>query len=162
VVMNRGRIEQVGTPLGIYRHPATRFVAGFIGTPSMNFLKVEPVDSRSGFATVKLADGTLVETDVPESLLGGARPVEIGVRAEHATPGQGIPATVDVVERLGDRTLVYARLRDGSSLVYEDEGDSRVNVGDAVALSFRRPFIHLFDADGKAYHAADCGGVSHG
>lgn len=163
VVMNRGRIEQVGTPLGIYRRPATRFVASFIGTPSMNFLKVEPVASQTGMATVRLPDGTVVETDVPESLFASGSPVELGIRPEHTAPGQGIPATVDVVERLGDRTLVYARLRDGSSLAYEDEGDSPVEVGDAVALGFRRPFIHLFDASGRAYHAtAGTGSTLHG
>jgi multiple sugar transport system ATP-binding protein len=79
--------------------------------------------------------------------------VELGIRAEHVETGAGIPASVDVVEHLGDRTLVYARLRDGTALVYEDEGDSAVGVGDAVALSFRRSFIHLFDAQGKACHS---------
>jgi multiple sugar transport system ATP-binding protein len=153
VVMNRGRIEQVGTPLGIYRRPATRFVAGFIGTPSMNFLKVEPGAPQNGMMTVRLSDGTLLETDVPASAFTSGPPVELGIRAEHVDTGAGIPATVDVVERLGDRTLVYARLRDGTALVYEDEGDSAVGVGDAVALRFRQSFIHLFDAQGKAYHS---------
>ena len=64
-----------------------------------------------------------------------------------------MPAVVDVVERLGDRTLVYSRLRDGSAIVYEDEGDSAVGVGDPIALAFRRQFVHLFDAAGKAYQS---------
>ncbi|HEX2134888.1 MAG TPA: sn-glycerol-3-phosphate ABC transporter ATP-binding protein UgpC [Microvirga sp.] len=164
VVMNRGRIEQVGTPLGIYRRPATRFVAGFIGTPSMNFIKVEPVSARDGMTVVRLPDGTTIETDVPSQLFTSGGPVELGIRAEHTVPGSGIPALVDVVERLGDRTLVYARLRDGTALVYEDQGDSPVDVGDNVELSFRRPFIHLFDAQGTAYHAAaaESGGRRHG
>jgi multiple sugar transport system ATP-binding protein len=163
VVMNKGRIEQVGTPLGIYRRPATHFVAGFIGSPAMNFLKVEPAPPRDGMVIVRLSDGATIETGIPESQLGNSRPVELGIRAEHVISGSGIPAVVDVVERLGDRTLVYTRLRDGTGLVYQDEGDSSVRVGESVALSFRRPFIHLFDADGHAHQSLELPTeVSHG
>jgi multiple sugar transport system ATP-binding protein len=163
VVMNKGRIEQVGTPLGIYRRPATRFVAGFIGSPAMNFLKVEPAPPRDGMVIVRLSDGATIETGIPESQLGNSRPVELGIRAEHVISGSGIPAVVDVVERLGDRTLVYTRLRDGTGLVYQDEGDSSVRLGESVALSFRRPFIHLFDADGHAHQSLELPTeVSHG
>ncbi|MCP8939657.1 sn-glycerol-3-phosphate ABC transporter ATP-binding protein UgpC [Alsobacter sp. SYSU M60028] len=162
VVMNQGRVEQVGTPLGIYRRPATRFVAGFIGSPAMNFLKVEPAAGEGGMAAVRLGDGTVVQTDIPTAGLE-AVPAELGVRAEHVTTGGGIPATVDVVERLGDRTLVYSRLRNGAAVVYEDEGDSPVSVGDAVSLGFRRQFLHLFDASGKAHQAPTLeGGPRHG
>jgi multiple sugar transport system ATP-binding protein len=153
VVMNHGRIEQVGTPLEIYRRPATRFVAGFVGSPAMNFLRVEPAAPRHGMMTVRLNDGTLVETDIPASEFDGSAPVELGVRAEHGVPGAGVSTVVDVVERLGDRTLVYTRLRDGAAVVYEDEGDSPVRVGDTVELSFRRSFIHLFDAHGNAHQS---------
>jgi multiple sugar transport system ATP-binding protein len=153
VVIKQGRIEQVGTPLEIYRRPVTRFVAGFVGSPAMNFLKVEPAAPQDGMMTVRLNDGTLVATDIPASDFGSSIPVELGVRAEHAAPGSGVSTVVDVVERLGDRTLVYTRLRDGSGVVYEDEGDSRVRVGDTVELGFRRSFIHLFDVHGKAHHA---------
>jgi multiple sugar transport system ATP-binding protein len=152
VVMNHGRIEQVGTPLGVYRRPATRFVAGFIGSPAMNFLKVEPAGVQNGVIAVRLPDGTVIQTDVPGAAMAAA-PVELGVRAEHVETGQGVPAVVDVVERLGDRTLVYSRLRDGSAVVYEDEGDSAVGVGDPIALAFRQQFVHLFDAAGKAYQS---------
>jgi multiple sugar transport system ATP-binding protein len=155
VVMNKGRVEQVGTPLAIYRRPASRFVAGFIGSPAMNFLRVDPAPPKDGMAVVRLADGTQIETGIPVSQFRGGGPMELGIRAEHAVPGSGISATVDVVEHLGDRTLVYTRVRDGSGLVYEDEGDSAVSVGDHIAVSFRRPFIHLFDADGRAYQAPE-------
>ena len=151
IVMNAGRIEQVGTPLDIYRRPATRFVAGFIGSPAMNILKVEGAAPQDGRLAVRLRDGTVVPTDLPAATL--ATPVELGVRAEHVAPGEGFAATVDVVEHLGDRTLVYARLRDDSPLVYEERGDSPVRVGDAVTLGFRRAFLHLFDAEGRAFQA---------
>ena len=153
VVMKQGQIEQVGTPLEIYRRPTTRFVAGFVGSPAMNILKVEPAAPQNGMTTVRLTDGTLVPTDIPASEFDGSLPVELGVRPEHGIPGAGVSTVIDVVERLGDRTLVYTRLRDGTGVVYEDAGDSPVKVGDTVALSFRRPFLHLFDAHGKAHHA---------
>ena len=154
VVMNQGRIEQVGTPLGIYRRPATRFVASFIGAPAMNFIKVEPVASEAGLAVVRLSDGTIIHTDIPVEALA-VSPHELGIRAEHVDRGGAIKAVVDVVERLGDRTLVYARLSDGTPVVYQDEGDSRVTVGDNVGLSFRRPFLHVFDATGRAWQAPE-------
>ena len=153
-IMNQGRIEQVGTPLDVYRKPLTRFVAGFIGAPAMNFLPAEAAGGKDGKASVRLASGSIVETGVPLSALPGGGKFELGIRAEHVEAGGGIAAKADVVERLGDRTLVYAALSDGAIVVYEDSGDSGVKVGDEVALSFKRGFIHIFDAEGRAYHAA--------
>ena len=161
VVMNHGRIEQVGTPIEVYRAPATRFVAGFIGTPAMNFLPAAVIGERNGGAVVRVAS-TEVETNVRAALLPREGTVELGVRAEHVNAiGMGapsaagaMPAKAEVVERLGDRTLVHARLGDGSNLVYEDSGDSAVKVGDAVNLSIPRAFVHLFDAQGRACRAA--------
>ena len=88
--------------------------------------------------------------------------VELGVRAEHVNAiGMGapsaagaMPAKAEVVERLGDRTLVHARLGDGSNLVYEDSGDSIVKVGDSVGLAIPRGLVHLFDGQGRACRAA--------
>jgi multiple sugar transport system ATP-binding protein len=162
VVMNQGRIEQVGTPLGVYRRPATRFVAGFIGSPAMNFLKVEPAHAANGTASVRLADGTVVETDVPVTALVGAQSTELGIRAEHISVGEaGVATEVDVIERLGDRTLVYTRLKDGSTVVIEESGDSLVKVGDIRRLVFKRQAIHLFSADGRAFHAPAPEGDAH-
>ncbi len=149
VVMNRGRIEQVGTPMEVYRRPKTRFVAGFVGTPAMNFLQVVGIEDRGGLAQVRLLDGSLVTTAVPSQALpdGG---LTLGVRAENIQPGSGIPARVDVVERLGERTLVYANLRDGSTVVYDETGDVQVSIGDAVQLSIDGASTHLFSPDGRA------------
>jgi len=149
VVMNAGRIEQVGTPMQVYHRPSTRFVAGFVGTPAMNFLPVVPTDQQGGLVQVRLPDDSLVTTDVPQSALP-AGALTLGVRAENIHPGSGIPARVDVIERLGERTLVYANLRDGSTVVYDEAGDVRLAIGDTVQLSINGANAHLFGADGRA------------
>ncbi len=150
VVMNQGRIEQVGTPMEIYQRPASRFVAGFIGAPAMNFLPVADVTAQGGMAVVTLGDGTTVATTVPIAALAGGTGLTLGVRAEHVHPGSGAEARVDVIERLGERTLVYANLRDGSSIVYDEPGDVRLAVGETVHLAIDGTAIHLFDAHAQA------------
>jgi multiple sugar transport system ATP-binding protein len=152
VVMNHGRIEQVGTPIEIYRAPATRFVAGFIGTPPMNFLPARAVGERDGRVVLRLAEGAEVETSVSPAAFPDGR-VELGVRAEHVTVGGRMPARAEVVERLGDRTLVHARLGDGTGLIYEDSGESPVQAGDEVLLAIPPASVHLFDAQGRACRA---------
>ncbi|MBL8699741.1 MAG: sn-glycerol-3-phosphate ABC transporter ATP-binding protein UgpC [Alphaproteobacteria bacterium] len=151
-VMNHGRIEQIGAPMEIYRRPATRFVAGFIGTPAMNFVPVQPLAPVDGRFAARLPDGSGVVTGIAAAAIKETQGLELGFRAEHMRLGGEIPATADVVERLGDRTLVYARLRDGTTVVFEDGGDSRIAVGDEVALAIESGAAHLFDAQGRAYH----------
>jgi len=153
VVMNQGRIEQVGAPMEIYIRPATRFVASFIGSPPMNFLPVTPTGEGGGFAAVRLADGSVVNTAVPSASLSGAGVTALGVRAEHVIPGSGAPARVDVVERLGERTLVYAVTADGSTIVYDEPGHVAPAIGERVELAFDPSHALLFDANGITYHA---------
>jgi multiple sugar transport system ATP-binding protein len=155
VVMHGGRIEQIGTPIEIYRRPATRFVAGFIGTPAMNFMPVERVPSDDAFATVSLTDGTPLKTAIPSALLDGANKLTAGVRAESLVVDESsaIRGRADVVERLGERTLAYVTLSDGHIVVAEAHRDSPLNPGEQVGLRFDASHIHLFDEAGKAYHA---------
>ncbi|MBW8639946.1 sn-glycerol-3-phosphate ABC transporter ATP-binding protein UgpC [Hoeflea sp. WL0058] len=155
VVLNDRQIEQIGTPMEIYLRPASRFVAGFVGSPGMNFLQVEVTESDNSVA--RLADGTVVPLQVDHP---GCGSYELGIRPEairvvvagggdHATTR----ATAGVVERLGERTLVYCTLRDGSELVAQDSGRSQVAPGDEIALSFDPSAVHLFDHKGLVYHA---------
>ena len=153
VVMNAGRIEQVGTPIEVYRRPSTRFVAGFIGTPAMNFLPVTSAEAGGGGIIVTLADGMRVATAIPPADLPAGQ-LTLGIRAEHVLPGHGSPARVEVVEHLGERTLIHARLGDGSVLVYDEPGDVTLHAGDKVALQADGAASHLFDHAGRAYHAA--------
>jgi multiple sugar transport system ATP-binding protein len=155
VVMNNRRIEQVGTPMEIYRRPATRFVATFVGTPRINLLPVEVID-RHGKALARLSDGAEINTQIAFATLPPGE-MTLGLRAEAvrvtaATAGD-VQGTARVVERLGDRTLVHLALPDGTLLTAEDRGDSAVQPGQPVGLMVDGAAAHLFGADGKGYHA---------
>ena len=156
VVMNKGRIEQVGTPMEVYHAPNTRFVAGFIGSPVMNFLSGSLANSGNDFATICHASGFELATQVHLSALPPGANLTAGVRAEYLIVDADSPikASADVVERLGERTLVYATLADGSFVVAEAPRDCTVNAGETVGLRFDAAHVHLFDESGKAYHAA--------
>jgi multiple sugar transport system ATP-binding protein len=104
VVMNGGRVEQIGSPLDLYDNPANLFVAGFIGSPAMNFL-----DGRCHGDTIRVGDG--IELPAPKSQLPAGREVVVGVRPEHlAVAGVGVPAEVVVVEPTGADTQIYCKV----------------------------------------------------
>ena len=151
VVMKDRKVQQVGAPMDIYQRPANRFVASFVGSPAMNFL---PVTVGEGGARATLGDGTVLATAVRD-FVGQAG--DLGLRAEHVrvcATGEGqLRASVDLVERLGERTLVYGRLADGTAITAEDIGSSRVQMGDTVGLKVEGLSAHLFDASGVAFHA---------
>ena len=149
VILNDCRIEQVGTPMEVYQRPATRFVASFVGSPAMNFLPVtlSGAGDRPG---LRLGDGTVIPLppgqDLKEVAELGVRPEAITIAAE----GGDTTGTVKVVERLGDRTLLYVTLRDGTMITAQDRGVSAVQPLDTVRLRFDRAALHLFAADGSA------------
>ena len=158
VVMNDRKIQQVGPPLEIYSRPANTFVAQFVGSPAMTLIPAQMVEGAQQ-ATLKIGDGTIVQTQVrPDQLPQwanlrlGLRPeaVRVGGRGKGATKGR-----VELVERMGERTLVYARLRDGQQITAEDEGVSTVKIGDEVSLKIEGAAAHVFDADGTGYHRTD-------
>ena len=157
VVMHDRKIEQVGTAMEIYHRPATRFVAGFVGSPPMNFLDVEDVTFDGRRTLIGLAGIGKVEAEL--SLPAGfeTHGAVVGVRAEDARilpPGEsGIALHVDIVERLGDRTLVYGSLPAGGRLTVETDGRNPVQGGDRIAVAFDPAALHVFGADGRAHHA---------
>ena len=161
VVMNNQRIEQIGAPMEIYSRPATAFVAGFVGTPAMNLVPVQ-TGASDGFATVRLPDAAVFDTRIAVSTLPTDRELRLGIRAEAikvGPPGQGTTSgAAKFVERLGERTLVHVTLGEGTSIVAEDTGMSRVKVGDTVGLAFDRAGVHLFDAQ-RGYHCEPEGEV---
>ncbi len=151
VVLNDCKIEQIATPMELYTYPATRFVAGFIGSPAMNFLAGE-LSGTDADQVVTLGDDSRVSIrmDVPSG------PYELGIRPEavRVTDARGdTGGKAAVVEHLGDRTLVYLQLSDGTQITAQDGGRSEVKPGDDIRLSFDTSQLHLFDGSGKAHHA---------
>jgi len=156
VVMNNKRIEQIGSPMDIYTRPATRFVASFVGSPAMNFVPIAAVSDSGGKAAITFAGQSPVQTSVSMAGLPTSN-LTFGIRAEAARitrDGSGIHGVVDVVERLGERTLVYTRLPDDTILVAEDQGISTIQPGDKVQIALDGNAAIVFDESGKAYHAA--------
>jgi multiple sugar transport system ATP-binding protein len=155
VVMSDRTIQQVGTPMEIYARPANRFVATFVGSPPMTFLDAQLSAGPGGDALATVAGGA-VATGVPIASLPEGETWKLGVRAEAVkvtAPGAGMAdATVDFVERLGDRTLVYLRLPDGGAITAEDAGASRAAMGEVVGVAIDGD-VHLFDGEGRAHHA---------
>ncbi len=148
VVMNLGEIEQVGGPLDIYRRPVTRFVAGFFGMPTMNFLEggIEARDGGPRFVSGNLS--VALSADLPAGLAG--RRSVLGVRSEHVTTGAGgMSGTVRIVEPLGDATLVFFEFGGAGRLVAKTDPDLTFRPNDPVTFDFDAAHCHLFDpADG--------------
>jgi multiple sugar transport system ATP-binding protein len=153
VVLNGGRIEQVGAPLDLYNNPVNRFVAGFIGSPKMNFLDAR-IEAREPGETVLRVGSESVR--LPRDLAAAAgTPVSLGVRPEHLTanPDSGIKLAdvkVDLIENLGGETLLYARAPDGQALTMSLDGQQRVDPGALVAARIDPGRCHVFDNDGRA------------
>lgn len=155
VVMNDRRIQQVGAPMEIYSRPVNEFVAQFVGSPSMTLAPAR-LTGEGQTAAVLLGDGSTVTTRVPRGGLAGE--VRLGLRPEMvrvSSNGVTTKASVELVERLGERTLIYGRLSDGQPITGEDEGYSKVQVGDEVGLAIDGSAAHIFGPDGAAHHASD-------
>ena len=148
-VMNAGRIEQVGGPLEIYRRPASHFVAGFFGIPTMNFLDGTVAAAGDGmeFRGTGLTAG--LDPSVESGLAG--RDVVLGVRSEHVlvvdagAPG-ATPAKVSLIEPLGDVTLLFFEHGGARRMVAKVDPDLPVAAGDAIHVALDVPNVHLFDA----------------
>ncbi|MGV1822332.1 ABC transporter ATP-binding protein [Agrobacterium tumefaciens] len=157
VVMNGGRIEQVGTPLDLYERPANLFVAGFIGSPAMNFLKGRVTACTNGIATVSLVLGSSVDIPVSSPVEIGQE-VELGIRPEHipfsAEETSGVfMAKASMVEMLGSDTFIYV-LQGEENLVIRDSHGRRARAGDRIAISFPPTACHLFDQAGLRISAS--------
>ena len=156
VVMNDRRIQQVGAPMDIYSRPANVFVAQFVGSPAMTLAPAQLVEDGE-FAALRLGDGSVVQTRVPREGLPAGAELRIGLRPEAVRVAESEGATtkgkVELVERLGERTLIYGRFGDGQRVTAEDEGDSRVKVGDEVPLRIDGAAAHVFGPDGIGYHS---------
>lgn len=150
VVMSGGVIEQVGGPLDIYRKPATQFVAGFFGTPTMNFLpgSIEAANGSLVFNTTNLRQ--LLPDDLPAGMAG--RKVVLGVRSEHVTVGKsgGTAGKAQLIEPLGAESLVFFEYGGATPLVAKVDPETRIASGDNLTFGFDPAGYHFFDADSGA------------
>jgi multiple sugar transport system ATP-binding protein len=159
VVLNAGRVEQIGAPLDLYARPANRFVAGFIGSPSMNFIEVPAENVRRSDSGLELTLQQGNRLALRRSAMApGDGPVSIGIRPEDlnaVTDGAAdalLRGEVTLAERLGGETLVHVRCGD-DQLIAKLSGDTPLRIGDALSLSARADRCHLFDASGLALGA---------
>ena len=154
VVLESGLVKQVGTPLQLYHRPTNLFVAGFIGSPRMNFIKVEVAAVGPEGVTVKSSDfpPTLIPVR-PGKLIAGEAPI-LGVRPENLTLPTSravqIEGVVELVERLGRETGVRVMTKGGVALDEVVDGATSVVAQSPLTLGFSPEACHLFDAEGRA------------
>jgi ABC-type sugar transport system ATPase subunit len=146
VVLNRGRIEQVGTPMELYNHPRTEFVAGFIGAPSMNIIDIEAGSGKVVHAGQALGIDAVVKT----ARRLGIGPEHIGIAKAGAST---IDGTITLRETLGGDAYLYARTDQGQMLVVRTEGDTHLDSGERIGLVFPAQRLHFFNQDAMAVTA---------
>jgi ABC-type sugar transport system ATPase subunit len=146
IVMHAGRAEQIGTPMQVYENPASVFVAGFIGSPAMNFLagKVE----AGGRIALDGGGGVMGAANVSEG-----RKVTAGVRPEHLTPcapsAANLVGSVEMIEVLGADTLIHVAVA-GASIIARLPPGTAATVGEPIALAAAPARVYLFDANSGA------------
>jgi len=149
IVMNAGVAEQIDSPLAVYEHPASLFVAGFIGSPAMNFLAAE---IEQGGAALSFGGGKRLALPNGGLPSRAGHSVTLGIRPEHLHPAGDAPAAfslqVQMVETLGADTLAHGRLEgDGQALTLRVPGVVKVREGDCLPLAADPGALHLFDSE---------------
>ena len=154
VVLDKGRISQVGSPLELYNMPANKFVASFIGSPAMNFFAATVTGKSGKDVTLSLPGGHSATIVSRTGTLPDAA-IEVGVRPEHfklgaaGGAGSAFDGTVRIVEQLGNSTLLYVDTAAGQMIV-EAEGNLQVATGENVGLTIDHTRSHLFGPNAQA------------
>lgn len=155
VVLQAGHVEQVGGPLELYHHPANKFVAGFIGSPQMNFMDAKVVAASATSVTIEIPGGAKLDIPCDGTSVSSGDSVTFGIRPEHITHEAGggaspIKGTVEVVEQLGESHFIYVRLPNNELITVRDAGDAVVASRAEIAVNFDLSDGHIFKADGTA------------
>ena len=157
VVLQAGHVEQVGTPMELYRAPTNLFVAGFIGSPRMNFLPAVVTSTASEGITLTLGDGSSLHAPVSRSPMTTGDKVTLGIRPEHlvVTTDGLISAQVSAVEHLGGESYLYLHATSGEALIAKVSGETEVLPENNIRVSFDLRFLHVFDATGHRIASTD-------
>jgi sn-glycerol 3-phosphate transport system ATP-binding protein len=144
VVMNAGRVEQIGAPLAVYEKPLTTFVASFIGAPPMNLLLL----TRAEAAT--LTEGAPLEIP-PDGGIVGVRPEDLMLPTGGSRPSGSfaLDLTIGAVEHVGPETFIYGTLARGGDIIVRVPGQSTLAPGERVSAVAERHRLHVFSADGR-------------
>lgn len=150
IILKDGLIQQIGTPKQLYRRPSNKFVAGFIGSPRMNFIKGAVNASASGnlFETGNIC--LHCESGLPEGAMElGIRPESLRIAHGNGDSDDGIGAiTVSIVEYLGDESVIHGRLADGTAIILRHKGDVNLHSGDTVRIAVgSADVLHWFNVD---------------
>ncbi len=140
VVLRAGVIEQIGAPMDLYRDPDNRFVAGFIGSPSMNFLQGTVTGGKITVPALKK------EIAIESKLPGEGTTVELGVRPEHIRLNpNGDEFRLELIEKLGGVSYAYLEADTGERMIIEERGDTTISDGVRVGIEFDVPQAMAFD-----------------
>ena len=152
VVLQAGNVEQVGGPLELYHHPANKFVAGFIGSPQMNFLDAIVKAASPSSVSLEIPGGETLDIPCDGTHVSAGDKVTFGIRPEHMTHGASGPITgkVDVVEQLGESHFIYVRLANGQLITVRNAGDASVNEHADIKVGFDPADGHIFKSDETA------------
>ena len=149
VVLNAGRVEQFGTPMELYHHPKTKFVASFIGQPNMNLVPAKVLGADASSVQVELDGGYQMILPVDAATVSVGDHVEVGIRPENISIGEtGVEVTINVLERLGGVSITYGTLGNATRFCASLPGDAPIREGSAMTLSFKPEDCHVFDAGG--------------
>ena len=160
-VFNAGRIEQIGSPMELYNNPGNLFVAGFLGSPKMNFLAAEVVESTVNKVSIRLQCRAVMEISAAAGEVQVGDRVTVGIRAEHIALSQqeknpardnSVDVCVSQVENLGDFSIIYVEIAGGTELlaVKQPVDAQPPRKGDRTRVHLPCERCHLFDANGKA------------
>jgi multiple sugar transport system ATP-binding protein len=156
VVLNHGEVEQIGSPLELYRTPRNRFVAGFIGSPKMNFLDVRVQKRDETGVTIELPGGAPLDVPCNGDAVEPGQKLVLGVRPEHLNESansdcdSALAGEVMVIEHLGSETLLHVRLADERVIQVKGSGESSAVEGQSIKAGFSKRHVHLFRQDGMA------------
>ncbi|KQP43972.1 ABC transporter ATP-binding protein [Pseudorhodoferax sp. Leaf274] len=156
-VQRDGSVAQFGAPLALYHHPVNKFVAGFIGSPKMNFVAAKLRSAGPGHAVATVGP-VACQVDVDATRLKADSDVTLGVRPEHVQVAEKegganvVTGLVAFLEQLGEASYVYVRLAGGELVTVRQNGHCARDIGSPIALHFPARHCHLFDGDDVALH----------